>query len=337
MYDSLYKYCIVIRNIFCSPFVGFAKSLDFFRAKLDSPLPTLEDVMTGFLSRLASRTASRRNTADEIVPPVIVKQPEPRSHYLDLLASEVASRVLLVSDPECAKLLRMSLDEYGHNSFMHTSGQGVTTITGKVKQKPVSIIAIGNGMSVMDAAVHELRDITKGPLTIIHLAICSTHKADVAVGTAVVAVDSFARQTLLGSEPAAFTESIPLSADLELVSLLANKLERPDSKCAMIRAGDVTTDTFYAGQGRNKEQLNQGLFSELNKNYPNAVSLQMQTYPLYRLAYDSQADAAIKAAACAIVVNNLATDRFLENQRKYEIELYAGQACLQTLSEFKDG
>lgn len=292
--------------------------------------------MTGFLSRIASR----RNTAEKIIPPVIVRQPEPRTRYLDLLASEVASRVLLVSDPDCAKLLRLSFDEYGQNCFMRTSELGVTTITGTIKQKPVSIIAIGNGMSVMDVAVRELRDITKGPLAIIHLAKCSTHKADVALGTAVVAVDSFARQTLLGSEPLAFKESNPIPADPALLGLLASQLERAEKKCTMLKAGDITTDTFYAAQGRNQEQLNQepfnhGLLAELNKNHPKVASMQMQTYPLYRLAHESQADAPIKAAACAIVINNLATDQFLENQKMYEIELYAGQECVRALSELK--
>lgn len=287
--------------------------------------------MTGFLSRIASR----RNTAEKIVPPVIVRQPEPRSRHLDLLASEVASRVLIVSDSDCAKLLRLSFDEYGQNCFMHTSELGVTTSTGTVKQKPVSIIAIGNGMTVMDAAVRELRDLTKGPLAIIHLAKCSTHKADVALGTAVVAIDSFARQTIVGSEPLAFKESSPIAADATLLGLLANRLDRADKKCTMTKASDITTDTFYAAQGRNGDRLNQRLLAELTQNDPKVVSLQMQTYPLYRLAHESSADAPIKAAACAIVVNNLATDAFIETQKKHEIELYAGQACMQALSEFK--
>lgn len=281
-----------------------------------------------FLSRLSSR----RNTAEKITPPVIVKPPEVRSRHLDLLASEVATRVLLVSDSDCARLLRLCFDEYGQNCLMHTSEGGITTITGTIQQKPVSIVSIGNGMAAMDKAVRELRDLTKGPLAIIHLAKCSTHIADVATGSTVVAVDSFAVQTLLGSEPAAFKISQPIRADSALVQLLASQLER-EKKCTMIQAGDITTDTFYAAQGRQPAGLNHQFFADLVHNHPKAMSLQMQTYPLYRLAHQN----GIHAAACAIVINNLATDQFLEVQTTHEIELAAGHACMQALSHINLG
>ncbi len=287
------------------------------------------------MSPFLSRFSSRRNTAEHITPPIINPKPEPRSEYLDLRASEVANRILLVGDHDCAKLLRLCLDEYGHNSSIHTSEYGITTIAGTIKQKPVNIISIGNGMTVMDVAVRELRDLTKGPLAIIHLAKCSTHKADVALGTAVVARDSFVLQTSLESETKIFRKSQPIPADPVLQNIVANQLARANKVQATITASDITTDTFYAAQGRNTSHLNYELFADLAHNHPTAVTLQMQTYPLYHLAQESNESAPIKAAACAIVINNLAHDIFLENQKKHEIELYVGQACLQALAEFQ--
>lgn len=284
------------------------------------------------MSAFLSRFSSRRNTAEKITPPVIVPKPEPRIGYLDLRASEVANRVLLVGDQDCAKLLRICLDEYGHNSSIHTSEHNITTITGTIKQKPVNIISIGNGMTAMDVAVRELRDLAKGPLAIVHLAKCSTHKADVALGTTVVARNSFALQTSLESKT--FTKSQPIPADAALQDILANQLARANKASETSTASDITTDTFYTAQGRNTSHLNHELFADLAQNHPTAATLQMQTYPLYRLASQSNESAPIKAAACAIVINNLATDMFLENQKKHEFELYAGQACLLALSEF---
>jgi hypothetical protein len=66
------------------------------------------------------------------------------------------------------------------------------------------------------------------------------------------------------------------------------------------------------------------------KLHPNTGSLQMETYHLFHLAKLNRSGS-IRAAACAIVLAQRKSGAFLSNDRKHELEIKAGNACLEAL------
>ena len=64
----------------------------------------------------------------------------------------------------------------------------------------------------------------------------------------------------------------------------------------------------------------------------------METYHLFHLAklnsYTAIIDAPIYSAACAIVLAQRKSNAFLSNELKHELEIKAGNACLEALVEF---
>ncbi|MBS0655402.1 MAG: hypothetical protein JSR46_06485, partial [Verrucomicrobia bacterium] len=259
---------------------------------------------------------------------------------------EIANRILLVGDPERAKLVRGCLDN--PDCFEYASNRGFTTYTGTKDGVPVSIMSIGMGMPMMDFAVREIRAITKGPLAIVRLGSCGTPNEKVAIGTVVVANRSFAIQTNYDSYHTEnggehFRKSKPLDADSSLHALLVDTLKKGSSgNFPVVEGLDATADSFYGSQGRIDPEFldhNETLIDEVMQECPDTSTLQMETFHLYHLARlncCARVDAsAIRASACAIVLAQRKSDQFLPNSRKHEIEVLAGSACLKALSEQK--
>ena len=57
--------------------------------------------------------------------------------------------------------------------FVHLSHRGFLTITGEFKGTPVSIVAIGMGLPMMDFFVRECRAVIKGPMVVIRYILVS--------------------------------------------------------------------------------------------------------------------------------------------------------------------
>lgn len=271
---------------------------------------------------------------------------EGRVYHLGLKRGEVANRILLVGDPERAKLIRESLDN-PKETFHYVSNRGFTTYTGTKNGKPISIMAIGMGMPMMDFAIREIRAITDGPLYVIRLGSCGTPRSDISIGTVVVANQSYGILTDYDayhitdpslSSLACFKLTKPLQPDLALHKKLVTSLTNALESFPVVEATDATADTFYGSQGRldpSFDDRNASLIDQILEQHPDTASLQMETFHLYHLAklneYAKQK--MIHVAACAIVLAQRKSDDFLSNEVKHLIEKKAGNACLEALAE----
>ncbi len=267
------------------------------------------------------------------------KDGEGRVYHLGLKKGEIANRILVVGDPDRAKLIVQLLDD-PENVFTHASNRGFSTYTGTKHGVPVTIMAIGMGLPMMDFAVREIRAITEGPISIIRLGSCGTPHDDIVIGSLVVSSESCCITTNYDTyhqneRPECvfkyfnFTSHIKPDAALhqKLVAELTKKGTFP-----VIEAPDATADSFYGSQGRLDSQFddrNAGLIDALMNLHPHTGSLQMETYHLFHLAKIGQGP--ISAAACAIVLAQRKSDGFLPNDRKHELEILSGDACLEAL------
>jgi uridine phosphorylase len=272
------------------------------------------------------------------------KDAEGRPYHVGCKSGEIANRVLLVGDPDRAKLLRSLLD-ISEPCFERISNRGFTTYTGKMNGKAVTIMSIGMGMPMKDFAVREIRAVTKGDLAIIRLGSCGTPRADIRASTVVAAKSSFSITTdtdaVLDDNPtrACYRFSKPISPDPRLHDLMVKALQNnAKDQFPVVEGQDATADSFYSSQGRIDPEFDDRN-EDLVKQMPEASSLQMETYHMFYLAALSnranklkQNPQMIRTAACAIVLANRITNDFLPNDAKHKIELLAGKACLEALT-----
>ena len=272
------------------------------------------------------------------------KDAEGRVYHLGLKKGEIANNILVVGDPDRAKLIVTMLDD-PKNVFSYASNRGFTTYTGTKKGKPVTIMAIGMGFPMMDFAVREIRAITDGPLSIIRLGSCGTPDDNISIGTLVVAKESYCITTnydayhqKTGSESVLdyFNLTTPIKPDTSLHQSLVKALEKEShGSFPVVEAADATADSFYSSQGRidrNFDDKNEKLIDAIMELHPLTGSLQMETYHLFHLAKLNEfakGDAPIRVAACAIVLAQRKADAFLSNELKHELEIKAGNACLE--------
>jgi uridine phosphorylase len=271
------------------------------------------------------------------------KDGEGRVYHLGVKQGEVANRVILVGDPDRAKLIASLLDD-PDQTFTYFSNRGFTTYTGTYQKVPVTIMGMGMGYPMMDFAVREIRAVTEGPLYLIRLGSCGTPHDDISVGTVVVAKESYNIQVNCnlyhdGNKLGYFAISPTLEPDTALHDKLLTALQMQSNRSfPVVDATDATADTFYGSQGRsdpNFADKNANLIDKIMQTYPQTASLQMETYFLFHLAklnaYTDPKDGGISVAACAIVLAQRKGGEFLSNDRKHEIELEAGRACLEAL------
>lgn len=286
-------------------------------------------------SLTASETKSIGNPQDTNFP----KDAEGRVYHLGLKKGEIANRILLVGDPDRAKLIVQCLDNPA-DTFTYASNRGFTTYTGTKNGVPVTIMAIGMGMPMMDFAVREIRAITEGPLFLIRLGSCGTPSQDIPIGTLVVAEDSYGITTdydayHAGKNALPFKFTHTLAADPSLHNKLVEALI--GNSVPVVTARDATTDSFYGSQGRlddNFDDRNDSLMDRMLAEHPHTGSLQMETYHLFHLAKLNEyaKGSMIRVAACAIVLAQRKSNDFLSNERKHVLEEKAGNACLEALS-----
>ncbi len=266
---------------------------------------------------------------------------EGRTYHVGLKAGQCANRIVLVGDK--SRALRISNACFDDpNCFSYTSEREFTSLTGKVNGVAVTIMAIGMGGPMMDFAVREIRAITEGPLAIIRCGSCGTPKAHMKPTDVAVAAQSVYIQTNYDafrseSSEASYKIHKPVSADPKLHSLLVNALKDISHDTFGVHEGtDVTAETFYAAQGRDDPTFcdkNKGLVDSVVAAFPDAVSLQMETFFLLDLA-DREAAKNIHAAGCAIIFANRVDNSFIKTEDKHAMEIKAGTACVNAVVNF---
>uniref|UniRef100_A0A6B2LCH8 Nucleoside phosphorylase domain-containing protein n=1 Tax=Arcella intermedia TaxID=1963864 RepID=A0A6B2LCH8_9EUKA len=262
---------------------------------------------------------------------------EGRVYHLTLKRGELANRVLVVGDPQRAELLSVLFDDQS-KVFKRISNRGFTTYTGTISNVPISIMAIGMGLAMIDFMIREARHIVDGPMVIIRLGTCGTPRDDIGIGTVVVSQNSAALTVNYeafingNSEKSHYNLSSMIPADKDVTEELYNNLKSNITGSPVALTDDVTTDTFYSSQGRIDDQFddhNGTLIDQIVSRYASVGSIQMETFHLFHLARLSRGS--IKAAACAIVLAQRRVNSFLDNDKKHHLEKTAGKACLDTL------
>ncbi|KAF9963502.1 hypothetical protein BGZ65_002842 [Modicella reniformis] len=299
---------------------------------------------------------------------------EGRTYHVGVKRGELANRILTVGDPARAIVLSRFLDGVDlentppktvpGNLFSFASHRGFLTITGRFKGVPVSIVAIGMGVSMMDFFVRECRAVVDGPMVIIRFGSCGS-LSDAAVGDVCVPSGAYIVQrnyNYFAEEKEENMKSYHFSrvveADPEITQTLIKNMSSKLGPNHIWSGINATADSFYSSQGRqdlNFTDDNFELFEELVQHEPNTMTLEMETFALYHLAKSSTGAPllattlnhnsngngngngnrkmnSIRAGACMMVFAQRKTNDFITKTDVARIEL-AGQAVFESLVE----
>jgi len=280
-------------------------------------------------------TSKLSNVSDANFP----RDPEGRVYHLGVKSGEVANRILSVGDAGRAKLIAGFLDD--PQNVLIISNRGFIVFTGTYNNVPISIIATGMGVAMIDFVVRECRAVVEGTMVIIRFGTCGTLQPTIPIGSIVVADTS----TLIRRNPDHWTQSDnapppydiskPVASDTALSERLYNNMHTAVGP-VVIRGANATGDSFYSSQGRHDPNFtdeNTTLFDELLERYPNTSTLEMETFQLYSLA-QCCVNNNVKASAATIVLAQRRSNAFLDVETKHLLEKEGGLACLRTLIEY---
>ncbi|RPD56315.1 purine and uridine phosphorylase [Lentinus tigrinus ALCF2SS1-7] len=236
---------------------------------------------------------------DKIVDANFPRTLDQRVYHLGLRAGEVANRIITLGTPSRAHGIASYLDPLPA-PFSLTSERGFTTITGRYRGVPVSIVSIGMGYPNADFFVREVRECLNGDMVVVRLGSCGA-LIDVPVGTVVAPKGSIAVTrnydfdfTSRGAKPDGSEEpyrtSKPVMADPILHSALVEALKAtrpPDITTPIVdHTLNASADSFYSSQGRQTSfpDHNADLIARLKAQHPDLATLEMETFHILHLA-----------------------------------------------------
>ncbi|KAL3133066.1 hypothetical protein ABBQ38_006970 [Trebouxia sp. C0009 RCD-2024] len=269
-----------------------------------------------------------------------------RTYHLGTKRGEVANKILSVGSTKRAMLLSQLLDHSDNEAhlFEIESDRGFLTITGRFKGSPVSIVSTMMGMANMDFVIRECLAVVEGPLAMVRLGTCGAIQPPAHLGNFLVASQGSA---CVRRDPDAFVPGSTLTPylfsqailpDAALSSLLQQHCAAALGEDKALHAFNVTADSFYSSQGRPSthfDDRNDDLLASLARTYPNALSLEMETFHLFDLARCS--GGRIRAAAVAIVLAERYTNDFIAASEVEKLEGLAGLAALTSLHQYELG
>lgn len=273
---------------------------------------------------------------------------EGRVYHLGVKAGEVANRILSVGDSGRAALLAGFFDD-ATPTFTRASTRGFVIHTGRRKGVPMTVIATGMGIPMIDFVVRECRAIVDGPMVIARFGTCGTPQTAIPIGSICVAskgslcatrnYDAFIeKKEDKDGHPKALhyyslTRVVP--ADDQLSNLIVSKLEHAIQPDRVFRGLNLTADSFYSSQGRvttHFEDYNETLLDEVLEAHPEVTTLEMETFHLFHLAHCSRGT--ITASAATIVLAQRRSGAFLDHATTRRLEKDGGCAVLDALAEF---
>ncbi|KAI0638742.1 purine and uridine phosphorylase [Trametes polyzona] len=219
-----------------------------------------------------------------------------RVYHLGLRAGEVANRILTLGAPSRAHGIASYLDSTP-TPFTLTSERGFTTITGRYKGVPVSIVSIGMGHPNADFFVREVRECLNGDMVVVRLGSCGG-LIDVPVGTVVVPKASIAVTRnydfdfVNGGQPGElpYRTSKPVFADSIVHDAVVDALKktRPEGVTTPIvdHTLNASADSFYSSQGRQTSfpDHNADLIDRLMSEHKDLATFEMETFHILHLA-----------------------------------------------------
>ncbi|KAL1940527.1 hypothetical protein VTO73DRAFT_7962 [Trametes versicolor] len=225
-----------------------------------------------------------------------------RVYHLSLRAGEVANRILTLGAPSRAHGIASYLDATP-TPFTLTSERGFTTITGRYKGVPVSIVSIGMGHPNADFFVREVRECLTGDMVVVRLGSCGG-LIDVPVGSVVVPKASIAVSRNYDfdfvngqSGELPYRTSKPVLADPIVHDALVDALKRtrPEGVATPIvdNTLNASADSFYSSQGRQTlfPDHNADLIDRLMSEHTDLATFEMETFHILHLAACWRAEA----------------------------------------------
>lgn len=260
---------------------------------------------------------------------------EGRIQPLNCKKGELANRIITVGDPNRALKFSKFLDQDTPVTIRH-SNMIFCTYTGTYKGVPVSIIATGMGFAMAELMLVQARAVVDGPLYVVRFGTCGSLHADVPVGCYAVSNEAyFVRQNFDNEEFPFDIAKKPIPFDAGLRDLICEEFKKHPEYRTVV-GPDTSADTFYASQGRvddNFDNRNGEVISTILKQNPEALSFEMESYLLAFLA--SLPNSNMKTAAICLTLAQRTSGDFLPNEKKYEMELFAGQTLLDVLAKCK--
>jgi uridine phosphorylase len=122
--------------------------------------------------------------------------------------------------------------------------------------------------------------------------------------------------------------TLSTAVSTELISALGEECVKAGS--------NVTADSFYSSQGRiddNFDDGNKDLIASILSSYPDAKTLEMETFMLLHLARCSKMP--IAASAAAIVVANRRSADVIDAASLEMLEMEGGKAILKAICSFE--
>lgn len=262
---------------------------------------------------------------------------EGRVYHLAVKDGEVNNRVLSVGSAQRAAAISALLDP-SPVPFVKESSRGFVVYSGCRRGVPVSVIATGMGVPMIDFVVRETAAITKGPMAFVRYGTCGTVKEDIAVGSVCIAElgsvfirrnpDAFAE----GASEDPYVVSKPVAADKELSALVHERLAAKIGEARVVAGLNATADSFYSSQGRTGavfDDRNEGLVDSLVESLPTLATLEMETFHLLDLARCSRGK--IRASAATIVLAQRKSNAWLTKEELHSLEVNGGEAILDAL------
>lgn len=211
--------------------------------------------------------------------------------HLNIKAGQVANRVFSVGDTKrCVKLSRFF--DKPESCIQVISTRTFRVFTGTFRGVPVSLVATGMGVPMMDFVVREIRNVVKGPLAMMRFGTCGVIHPELEAGNVIVAkkgavfIQSNHEEMIKGNESKSYRISKPVLPDEKLAKKMMENIQEIIGK-ETVRAGmNCSADSFYGSEGRydpNFRDHNDHLIDNLREKYPETASLEMETFTLLHL------------------------------------------------------
>lgn len=264
---------------------------------------------------------------------------EGRTYHFGCKAGEVANEILVVSDYGLAAEIAKNFEG---TPFKRESNRGYTTWTGVYKEHKVSLVACGIGFAMMDFLIRELRAITSGPLTFIHLGSAPTPDPEIALGTAIIAKDCVAYQ--VDFEKAHTDDECPYQFFKKPVATSNAVVAAIEAGCRFIQVPYAfgrfaSNPSFNAGVCAPSQESGgvgpfdfktKGLMEKLEAECGKISSLEMDTYPLVWTANRAAEKNSIWTGAVSIAGSNLKGE-YLPTEKIEELLLKVAPVLLAQL------
>lgn len=271
--------------------------------------------------------------------------PEGRTMHLNVKAGDVAHRIISVGSTGRAEKLASYLNDV---RVVHSS-RGFVTHTGTFENTPVTVIATGMGIAMIDFVVRELRAVVDAspanPMYIIRLGTCGTVSSEIPVGSVAVASkgsicvrrnpDAFESSST--DEPYIFNR--PVACDEQISKAIFEEYAADANiKDRVVPCMNCTADSFYSSQGRSDNHFddrNQTLIDAVVAKYPDVATLEMETFHLFDLARCALPAGTIRASASTIILAQRRSNVFIDPATYEMLEAACGRAVLKALVHAK--